>query len=86
MTSNFEPFSILFNDHAPSLSSVALLTCTSHLLLPPLTIFNLVSASVLTVRHNAHVSVNSYVFIENVQWIVQSEGSSIAVTVCPVIS
>jgi hypothetical protein len=30
--------------------------------------------------------VNSYVFIENVQWIVQSEGSSIAVTVCPVIS
>jgi hypothetical protein len=35
---------------------------------------------------NASVSVNSYVFIENVQWIVQSEGSSIAVTVCPVIS
>jgi hypothetical protein len=50
MTSNFEPFSILFDDHAPSLSSVALFTCTSHLLLL-LTIFNLVSASVLTVRH-----------------------------------
>jgi hypothetical protein len=50
MTSNFEPFSILFDDRAPSPSSVALLTCTSHLLLL-LTIFNLVSASVLTVRH-----------------------------------
>jgi hypothetical protein len=35
MTSNFEPFSILFDDRAPSLSSVALLICTSHLLLPP---------------------------------------------------
>jgi hypothetical protein len=50
MTSNFEPFSILFDDRAPSPSSVALLTCTSHLLLL-LMIFNLVSASVLTVRH-----------------------------------
>jgi hypothetical protein len=49
MTSNFEPFSILFDDRAPSPSSVALLTCTSHLLLL-LTIFNVVSASVLTVR------------------------------------
>jgi hypothetical protein len=50
MTSNFKPFSILFDDRAPSLSSVVLLTCTSHLLLP-LTIFNLVSVSVLTMRH-----------------------------------
>jgi hypothetical protein len=50
MTSNYEPFSILFDDRAPSLSSVALLTCTSYLLLL-LTIFNLVSASVLIVRH-----------------------------------
>jgi hypothetical protein len=50
MTSNFEPFLILFDDCAPSLSSVALLTCTLHLLLL-LMIFNLVSASVLTMRH-----------------------------------
>jgi hypothetical protein len=50
MTSNLEPFSILFDDRAPSLSSVALLTCTSHLLLL-LTIFNLVSASILMVPH-----------------------------------
>jgi hypothetical protein len=35
---------------------------------------------------SASISVNSYVFIENVQWIVQIEGSSIAVTVCPIIS
>jgi hypothetical protein len=35
---------------------------------------------------NASVSVNSYVFIENVQWIVQTKGSLIAVTVCLVIS
>jgi hypothetical protein len=49
MTSNFEPLSILFDDRAPSPSSVVLLTCTSHLLLL-FTIFNLVSASVLTVR------------------------------------
>jgi hypothetical protein len=32
MTSNFEPFSILFHDRAPSLSSVALLTFTCFLL------------------------------------------------------
>jgi hypothetical protein len=50
MTSNFEPFSILFDDRASSLSSVALLICTSHLLLL-LTIFNLVSTYVLSVRH-----------------------------------
>jgi hypothetical protein len=49
MTSNFEPFSILSDNRAPSPSSVALLTCTLNLLLL-LTIFNLVSASVLTVR------------------------------------
>jgi hypothetical protein len=49
MTSNFEPFSILFDNRVPSPSTVALLTFTSHLLLF-LTIFNLVSASVLTVR------------------------------------
>jgi hypothetical protein len=30
---------------------------------------------------NASISVIAYVFIENVEWIVQTEGSSIAVTV-----
>jgi hypothetical protein len=35
MTSNFEPFSIYFDDRTPSLSFVAFLTCTLHLLLSP---------------------------------------------------